>query len=71
MVDGYCRTNLDDYQRYDWPRQFCAVPRIGERVESLCRQHSLKVVGITHCIVTKYVGNEGRKIAGVEIELNK
>lgn len=62
-IEGYCRTNLDYYQRYQWPTQFAAVPRVGERVLTTCGLQSLKVVSVTH-----FVSLEGPKI---NIELHK
>lgn len=62
-IKGYCRTNLDDYQRYDWPTIFAAVPRIGDRVKSVCGTRVLKVVGITHTMISYE--------AVIEVELNR
>lgn len=50
MIKGFCRTNLDDYRKYRWPTLFVEVPRIGDRVQSLCGLHNLKVCSITHQI---------------------
>ena len=71
MIKGYCTTNLDDYQRIDWPECFSAVPRIGERVESLDRKTSLKVVGISHIMLTDRVFDEKKKVPGIKVELNR
>ena len=49
MMKVYCRTNLDNYKREEWPKVMCCRPMIGDRVEAKNGQ-SLKVVGITHSI---------------------
>jgi hypothetical protein len=46
-IEGYCRTNLDDYKREEWPRVFSAVPREGENVRSKSGK-VLKVCKVTH-----------------------
>ena len=78
-----CRTNLDGYKSISWPTEFCIVPEIGQRVMSLCRQKSLKIVDITHCMkrVSSNSGASKRRTIGViptspekaylEIELGK
>lgn len=62
-VFGYCRTNLDGYERCEWPERFVAVPRIGERVQCKTTECSLKVVGITH------LDNGAGPL--IEVELNR
>ena len=72
-VNGVCFTNLDDYSKYEWPIWFCKVPEIGDRVLSICGKRSLKVCGITHCMIKNCEGryeHERNKIY-VRIELNK
>jgi hypothetical protein len=66
IINGKCRTNLDEYQNHEWPTQFVAVPRIGERVESIDGLKSLKVVGITHCVKDNFSDNPY-----IKIELHK
>ena len=47
MIRGYCRTNLDDYGREEWPNVFVAIPNIGDRVESKNGKW-LYVCGVVH-----------------------
>lgn len=65
MINGYCRTNLDDYDLKDSPKVFGGIPNNGDRVT--CRYKgnfaTLKVVGITH-----HVKND---LPYIEVELNK
>ena len=73
MIDAYCRTNLDDYKREQWPTQFAAVPRIGERVQSSGGQ-SLRVCGVTHFITKPFHENlptDDQKHPAIIVELNK
>lgn len=67
MINGFCRTNLDTYQGYYWPTIFVAVPRVGERVASICNEKVLKVVGVTH----KVRGSTDKHFPLIEVELNK
>lgn len=68
MIKGICRTNLDNFERETWPTNFCAVPRIGERVSAHSGK-TLKVVSITHAEQVNLVRSlhEPRII----VELNK
>jgi len=50
MIEGYCRTNLDDSKREEWPTVFVAVPQKGDRMKSK-NGKELKVCGITHIMV--------------------
>jgi len=79
MIEGYCRTNLDEYKREEWPTVFVAVPRVGEWVQSKSNK-ILKVCRVVHKI--KYVPRYGLEIEGagntvelpipiIEVELNK
>lgn len=52
MINVYCRTNLDDYQREEWPEVMVCLPRIGDRVVAKSG-NSLRVVGITHSVYTE------------------
>ena len=66
MIQGHCRTNLDDYQRETQPRVFVAVPKVGERVRGESGAE-LKVCQITHyCVV-----ENGRTEPRIEVELTK
>lgn len=67
MINGYCRTNLDNYGNFYWPTIFVDVPRMGERVLSICGQRSLKVVGVTH----KVKSQTDKYMPLIEVELNK
>ena len=46
-IRGYCRTNLDAYQREQWPTAFVALPREGDWVRAKCGK-LLKVVKVVH-----------------------
>lgn len=50
-----CKTNLDDYEREQWPEEFCCRPMVGDVVQSDSGQR-LYIVTITHDIhdVNKY-----------------
>lgn len=69
MIKACCRTNLDDYQRQNWPQEFCFPPREGDLVESEDGQ-ILKVVKITHVIRTNY-DDPPRKYPMILVELHK
>ena len=44
-----CRTNLDGYERSNWPEDFFKMPVIGERVEEVNgHRRWLKIVGFCH-----------------------
>lgn len=49
MINGICKTNLDDYRRVEWPTRFITVPRKGDYIRSLDHKNELKVVRIVHC----------------------
>lgn len=72
MIKGYCRTNLDGYERVQWPEEFVAVPRVGERVRGRLSVHEyrdLKVIEVTHLTnVDRLMGESG---ACIEVELHK
>jgi len=71
MIEGYCRTNLDDMKyKSGWPTEFVAVPRMGERVMNE-RGFSLKVVGITHLQRKSVLHPEQFAKPYIEIELHK
>jgi hypothetical protein len=42
-----CTTNLDDYKREEWPKEFCCRPEKGDMVESKSGKR-LMIVDITH-----------------------
>jgi len=48
MIEGHCHTNLDGYERIDWPKFFVAVPKEGDWVESICGKRVLRVCKIKH-----------------------
>lgn len=41
-------TNIDKDRRIEWPTELCCRPMVGDRIESMCGQHSRRIVGITH-----------------------
>ena len=67
VIRGCCRTNIDDFKRYEWPTEFVEVPQLGSWVRGKgsgsVGMPTLKVVNVTHC-----VDNDGPY---VEIELHK
>ena len=46
-IKVHCRTNIDNYKREVWPKQFCCRPVVGDRVQSESGS-SLKIHTITH-----------------------
>ncbi len=52
MIKGYCRTNLDEFKRVDWPEKFVSVPRVGDYVEGKqggpASRPRLRVAAVTH-----------------------
>lgn len=53
MIEASCHTNLDGYERCQWPVTFDRIPNVGEYVQECARRgqrgKTLKVVQITHC----------------------
>ncbi len=47
-IKGFCHSNIGWAKQTEWPREFVAVPRIGEYVESTCGQRELKVIRVIH-----------------------
>lgn len=43
-------TNDDRLHRVQWPTEMCVRPNKGDRVLSLCGQHSRKVCDVTHAV---------------------
>ncbi len=72
MINVYCRTNLDNYEREEWPEVMVCLPHIGDRVEAKSG-NSLRVVGITHSVYTEKHWSHKDKIGQpyVIIELHK
>jgi len=50
MIEGYCRTNLDNCKNKKWPTEFVSVPNIGDRVQAEDGTR-LKVYTITHIMI--------------------
>lgn len=69
MIQGYCRTNLDEGKRFEWPKVFIDVPRVGERVRAMNAEYTLTVVGITH--IAKYDAENQQEKSFIEVELNR
>ena len=67
FIRGICRTNLDGYEREEWPTHFVAVPRRGERVAAKSGKH-LAVVGVTHAGGT---AGQGPNDPYILVELNE
>ena len=68
MIQGYCRTNLDGYERVTWPRVFAGVPQRGDYVQATKGGKILKVYSVTHYSIIAESGVEHPRI---EVELNK
>jgi len=49
MVEGKCVSSVDSFGRHKWSTKFSAVPKIGDRVESIGGGCKLVVYSITHC----------------------
>ena len=48
IIRGFCRMNIDDCKCLRWPEKFCAVPRKGEVIESICGTKQLTVCRVVH-----------------------
>jgi hypothetical protein len=73
MIKGHCHTNLDDWNREKWPKEFVAVPRVGECVKAESGRY-LKVVRVTHCMVEEravHIGDYPVPHPEIDIELHK
>ena len=70
MIKGHCRTNLDGYEREQWPERFVSVPRNGDRVQAKSGK-ILKVVGITHSMNDNFKDLVDNKDPYIEIELGR
>ena len=73
MVKGRCRTNLDDYQRCEWPDVFSEGIRVGDSIREVGGEKVLRVVRIIHSQLFNERGlvNEWQKAPYLIIELNK
>jgi hypothetical protein len=67
MIEGHCHTNMDGYERIDWPTLFVSVPKEGDWVESLCGKRVLRVVKIKH----QQDNYQGKKVPKISVELTK
>jgi len=65
----FCRTNIDELKREDWPERMCCRPVVGDRV---CAKSgiNLRVVGVMHSI-TKQYENDATKEPFLIVELHK
>ena len=73
MIEGYCRTNLDNCKNKKWPTQFVSVPKEGDRVQAEDGTR-LKVYTITHIMIKKDAfdsHSDCRYVPGIEIELHR
>jgi hypothetical protein len=65
MFSEYCcRTNLDNYEREEWPMDFIFPPKVGDYVESISGKR-LMVCCVTH------TWNKRDNCPFVEIELTR
>jgi hypothetical protein len=70
-MDIFCHTNLDEYQKEEWPDRFLRVPLLGEYVRAKSGKQ-LKVVRIVHGIYRyKGVDNRDYSNSAVWLELHK
>jgi hypothetical protein len=51
MIKGHCFTNIDEAKNERWPKEFVALPRVGDSVEARSGR-VLKVVEVTHTMIT-------------------
>lgn len=79
MINGYCEiggslgVNLNEVKKYEWPKQFVAVPRVGEQVEANFGEGLylvLTVSSVTHVMVTNPENVNGKMIPGIRVDLN-
>lgn len=72
-IIGNCRTNLDGYEREEWPTQFYRVPEKGEYIQSTNSQKKLTVVNITHRMQEVKDGVTGKMIVvpAITVELHR
>jgi hypothetical protein len=71
VIDGMCRTNLDDYRRVEWPTQFASVPLRGDLVRSLDGRRELMVVRVTHAMKSRDTFNQAVKVPTIIVELHE
>lgn len=74
-IDATCHTNLDNYQREQWPNKFVALPREGDFVTAKSGA-ILQVISITHMMKEEKVGVLAGKVITkcvpyVKIELHR
>lgn len=72
MVRVRCSTNLDDYQRENWPEEMFEIPKIGDLVMAESGR-VLRVCCITHSMAKDYQNRDmgySRKPI-VLVELNR
>jgi len=76
MIKGYCFTNLDGYDREEWPKEFVAVPLQGDWVGAKSGR-ILRVVKITHYMTKDWTNSryEGLReeiiVLAIKVELSK
>jgi len=74
MIRVRCRTNLDGYERAEWPTEMCCRPTIGDRVTSQ-QGGTLTVVSVIHHQTVKgeFMGSlsGSSQCCYLEVELNK
>lgn len=73
MVKGKCKTNLDDYQRCEWPNTFSEGIRVGDSIREVGGEKVLRIVRITHTQLFNERGmlHEWERVPYLIIELNK
>ena len=72
MINGYCKTNLDEFKRTEWPTQFVALPREGDWVEGKNGEDTLRVVKVTHRMMIHHsLGSKSTILPGIVVELHK
>ena len=72
VVHGYCRTNLDDYKKEEWPNKFAFPPRVGDKVKAKSGI-TLHVVSVTHFLPQKnhIYDTEMANQPMIEVELHR
>lgn len=75
MIKIRCRTNLDGYERAEWPTEMCCRPMVGDRVASNNNKGNLHVVSVIHhqTIKGEFVGglSGSSQSCFLEVELGR
>lgn len=53
MIPVFCHTNIDEFKKEEWPKEFLCRPIVGDCVQSKDGA-LLKIVRIIHCGKSKF-----------------